>query len=124
VVKTGILYSKGNQVRLLKREEMPDDYLPFKDDRQTVWEGCQHLIKRLEDGSEEAAARPAKQLGYQADMSRDLAYRLFQICERNKWTEEARAYNGLVESWREIIKIRDTLPDEAAPGPAQAELIV
>ena len=25
-------------------------------------------------------------------------------------------------SWREIIKIRDTLPDETTPGPAQAEL--
>ena len=39
-------------------------------------------------------------------MARDLAYRLYQICERNKWAEEARAYNGLIESWREIIKIR------------------
>ena len=57
-------------------------------------------------------------------MARDLAYRLYQICERNKWAEEARAYNGLIESWREIIKIRDTLPDQTAPGPAQAELAV
>jgi putative DNA methylase len=103
---------------------LPDDYLPFRDDRQTVWEGCQHLIKRLQDESEEAAARLAKQLGYQADMARDLAYRLYQICERKGWAEEARAYNGLVESWREIIKIRDTLPDETAPGPAQAELAI
>ena len=45
-----------------------------------------------------------------------------KICERNNWAEEARAYNGLIESWREIIKIRDTLPDETTPGPAQAEL--
>jgi hypothetical protein len=45
-----------------------------------------------------------------------------KICECNKWAEEARAYNGLIESWREIIKIRDTLPDETAPGPAQSEL--
>jgi putative DNA methylase len=94
------------------------------DNRQTVWEGCQHLIKRLEGEGEEGAARLAKQLGYQADMARDLAYRLYQICERNKWAEEARAYNGLIESWREIIKIRDTLPDETTTSPAQAELAV
>ena len=124
VVDAGIIASKANQVRLLRRDELPDDYLPFQDSRQTVWEGCQHLIKRLEGGSEVEAARLAKQLGYQADMARDLAYRLYQICERNKWAEEARAYNGLIESWREIIKIRDTLPDETAPGPAQVELAV
>jgi putative DNA methylase len=122
VVEAGILEAKVGKVRLLKREELPDDYVPFTDNRQTVWEGCQHLIKRLEGGSEVEAARLAKQLGYQADMARDLAYRLYQICERNKWAEEARAYNGLIESWREIIKIRDALPDETAPGPAQAEL--
>jgi putative DNA methylase len=124
VVGAGILEAKAGKVRLLKREELPDDYLPFADNRQTAWEGCQHLIKRLEGGSEEEAARLAKQLGYEADMARDLAYRLYQICERNKWAEEARAYNGLIESWREIIKIRDTLPDEPTTGPAQAELAV
>ena len=97
MVEAGILEAKAGKVRLLKREELPDDYLPFTDNRQTVWEGCQHLIKRLEGGSEEEAARLAKQLGYQADMARDLAYRLYQICERNKWAEEARAYNGLIE---------------------------
>jgi len=122
VVDTGIIFSKANQVRLLRRDELPEDYVPFTDSRQTVWEGCQHLIRRLEGQGEEGAARLAKQLGYQADMARDLAYRLYQICERNKWADEARAYNGLIESWREIIKIRDTLSDETAPGPAQAEL--
>ena len=128
VVEAGILYSKANQVRLLRRSELPDGYVPFRDDRQTVWEGCQYLIKRLEGVDEEAAAKLAKQLGYQAEMARDLAYRLYQICQHNQaregknWAEEARAYNGLVQSWPEIIKIRDTLPDETTSGPAQAEL--
>lgn len=37
----------------------------------------------------------------------------------------SRAYNGLIESWREIVKIRDGLPDETPPtGPAQAELLI
>jgi putative DNA methylase len=124
VREAGIIERKAGKVWLLRRNDLPDDYLPFTDNRQTVWEGCQHLIKRLEGGSEVEAARLAKQLGYQADMARDLAYRLYQICERKGWAEEARAYNGLIESWREIIKIRDTLPDETAPGPAQAELAV
>jgi hypothetical protein len=41
-----------------------------------------------------------------------------------RWAEEARAYNRLIESWREIAKFRDTLPDRTATGPAQAELAV
>jgi putative DNA methylase len=122
VVDAGILEAKAGKVRLLRRDELPDGYLPFRDSRQTIWQGCQHLIKRLESQGEEGAARLSKQLGYQADMARDLAYRLYQICERNKWPEEARAYNGLVESWREIIKIRDTLPDETTPGLREPEL--
>ena len=117
VREAGIIERKAGKVWLLRRNDLPDGYVPFRDNRQTVWESCQHLIKRLEGGSEVAAARLAKQLGYQADMARDLAYRLYQICERNKWAEEARAYNGLIESWREIIKIRDALPDETTPGP-------
>jgi putative DNA methylase len=122
VVEAGIFEARGGKARLLRREELPDDYVPFEDNRQTVREGCQHLIKRLQGGGEEEAAGLAKQLGYQAEMARDLAHRLFQICERNKWAEEARAYNALGSSWREITKIVDTLPDQTTPGPAQAEL--
>jgi putative DNA methylase len=122
VVGAGIFEAKGGRARLLTRKDLPAEWVPWQDERPTVWEGCQHLIKRLEGGGEEAAARLAKQLGYQAEMARDLAHRLFQICERNKWAEEARAYNALGSSWREITKIVDTLPDQTTPGPAQAEL--
>jgi putative DNA methylase len=69
VADAGIISSRANQVRLLRRDELPDGYLPFADSRQTVWEGCQHLIKCLEGEGEEGAARLAKQLGYQADMA-------------------------------------------------------
>lgn len=122
VVEAGILEARAGSVRLLRREELPADWDWWTDERPTIWEATQHLIRRLESAGEESAARLAKHLGPYADMARDLAYRLFQVCERNKWAEEARAYNGLVESWREIIKIRDTLPDETSPGPREPEL--
>jgi putative DNA methylase len=122
VAQAGVLEAKAGKVRLLRREELPADWDPRVDRSLTVWESTQHLIRLLDYGGEEAAALLAKRMGYLADMARDLAYRLYQICERNKWAEEARAYNGLIESWREIIKIRDTLPDETTPVPAQAEL--
>ena len=44
-------------------------------------------------------------LGSQADPARELAYRLYTICERKKWAQEALAYNSLVQSWPEIERL-------------------
>nr|WP_315889737.1 hypothetical protein [Kovacikia minuta] len=38
-------------------------------------------------------------------MARDLAYRLYSICDRKGWTQEAIAYNSLVISWSEIARL-------------------
>ncbi len=37
-----------------------------------------------------------------ADPIRALAYRLYTLCERKGWAEEARAYNELVMAWSSI----------------------
>ena len=42
----GFFLADGGVARLLKRE-LPDDWDPANDNRATVWEACQHLIKRL-----------------------------------------------------------------------------
>jgi putative DNA methylase len=38
----------------------------------------------------------------QAEPIRALAYRLYTLCERKGWAEEARAYNELVSAWSGI----------------------
>ena len=124
VVQAGILEARGGNVRLLKRAELPAGWDWWTDARPTIWEGTQHLIRRLEGEGEDGAARLVKHLGGYADMARDLAYRLYQICERNKWAEEARAYNGLVVAWPALASLASRLPDETTSGPAQAELAV
>lgn len=40
--------------------------------------------------------------GSEAERAKDLAYRLYQVAERNKWSQEAYAYNALVVAWPEI----------------------
>jgi hypothetical protein len=35
--------------------------------------------------------------------ARQLACRLYTICERPKWAQEARAYNELITSWPAIV---------------------
>ena len=117
IVEAGVLHSAAGKVRLLKREELPDDWEPETDTRLTVWECTQHMIKRLETGGEMAAAELLSRLGERAEPARDLAYRLFQTCERKGWAEEARAYNGLVMAWPELARLAvQQKPSEPTQG--------
>jgi putative DNA methylase len=101
LVESGIAQSRAGKVRLLKRAELNPDWNPRQDSRLTVWEAAQHLIRALDSGTG-AAADLAGQLGGVAETARELAYRLYLLCERKGWAEEAGVYNGLVVSWPEI----------------------
>jgi len=115
VENSGVLKSAAGKVRLLKRDEMPEDWSPLTDKTLTVWECTQHLIKRLEKDGEQAAAELLAKMGPRGEQARILAYRLFTICERKKWAEEARAYNGLVIAWPELERLADG-ENAGAPG--------
>jgi putative DNA methylase len=105
VQEAGILKSAAGKVRLLSRAELPEDWDPATDDRLTMWEATQHLIKRLEEQGEREAAALMARLGATAEQARILAYRLYTTCERKGWADEARAYNGLVLAWPELEKL-------------------
>lgn len=105
LVEAGILESKRGKVRLLKPDELPPDWDPATDSRLTCWETVHHLIRVLGSGGESAAADLAVKLGARAEAARELAYRLYTICERKKRAAEALAYNGLVQSWPEIARL-------------------
>jgi putative DNA methylase len=116
--EAGILASKAGKVRLLRRGELAKDWDPAKGRRLTVWEVTQHLIRALEDDGEAGAAELLRKLGSVGEVARDLAYRLYNICDRNKWAQEALAYNSLVTAWPEITK----LAHSERPGERQARL--
>jgi putative DNA methylase len=102
----GFFLADGGVARLLKREELPDDWDPAEDHRATVWEACQHLIKRLraEDGGIDAAAALYNRLGSRAEHARALARRLYDICDQNQWAAEGYVYNQLHQEWDIIEK--------------------
>ncbi|MBS3947524.1 MAG: hypothetical protein KGZ57_04325 [Dethiobacter sp.] len=102
--EAGIIHARGGKVRLLKSGELAPDWDPEKDPRLTVWEMVHHLIRVLEQGEAAAAALVAKLRG-RADTARELAYRLYTVCDRKKWAQAALAYNGLVQSWPEIARL-------------------
>ena len=105
MVEAGILASSHGKVRLLRPDELPVDWDPTRDKRLTAWEGVHHLIRALEAGGEGAAVELVAKLGAKAEIARELAYRLYTLCERKKRSQEALSYNGLVQSWPEIMRL-------------------
>jgi putative DNA methylase len=98
----GILSSRAGKVRLLRREELPEDWDPANDSRLTVWSVTQNLIHTLAQHGESETAILKTKIGGLAHTARDLAYRLYTLCERKGWAEEAGFYNSLVISWPSI----------------------
>ena len=110
MVEAGILAAKGGKVRLLKKEELDADWDPATDERLTVWEATHHLIRSLDSG-EQVAAALLKKLGVLAEVARDLSYRLYTVCERRKWSQDAIGYNALVLSWPDFKRLADEQRD-------------
>ena len=118
LLRSGIAASVGDRVRLRPREELDANWDPTTDKRLTVWEVTQHLIRAQNQNGESAAADLVRRVGGLADTARDLAYRLYAICERKKWSDEALAYNALVTAWPEITRLAASAP----PRPAQIRM--
>ena len=117
MVQAGIVASSRGRVRLLKPAELPEDWNAATDTRLTAWEILHHLIRVLEAGGEGAAAELARTLGSQAEVARELAYRLYTVCERKKRAAEALSYNALVQSWPEIMRLaQESHADEPEQG--------
>jgi len=117
LVEAGILEARGGKVRLLRRDEMDTDWDPEKDKRLTAWESVQHLIFALDQNGEEAAATLLSHLGSLSETARDLAYRLYTVCERKGWAQDALAYNMLVVAWPRLKELA------ARQEPAQKKLL-
>jgi putative DNA methylase len=61
-----------------------------------------HQLIRTLDSGEVNASELLVKLGGRGDSARELAYRLYSVCERKRWAQEALAYNGLIQSWSGI----------------------
>lgn len=99
---SGVVDSSKGELRLLKWAEMPRDWQPEKDTRLPVWEALHQLIRSLNQEGESAAGGLLARMPARAESIRALAYRLYTLCERKGWAEEARAYNELVTAWSAI----------------------
>jgi putative DNA methylase len=105
LAQDGFLTAKAGKVRLLNRDELQADWDPATDRRLTVWEITHYLIRALEQHGEQGAATLLSKVGDLGEIARDLAYRLYVICERKGWAQEGLVYNSIVISWPEITRL-------------------
>lgn len=102
IKQTEIIDASKGKVRLKKYQEYPQDWHPDSD-RLPIWKACHHLIGTLQFQSEMIAGTLLARFPDQAEAIRQLAYRLYTLCERKNWAEEARVYNQLMTSWPAIV---------------------
>lgn len=104
LVDAKILDAKSGKVRLLRPDEFSgnDRWSPASSTRLTAWEVIQRAIHGLDKHGEDGAAKILGPVGSLSLVVRDLAYRLYAICERKGWAQEALAYNMLIASWSGI----------------------
>ena len=114
-----LLHPAAARCACSSRTNCPQTGTRRTDPRLTAWEMVHHLIRALEAGGEAAAAALVAKLGTKAEIARELAYRLYTVCERKKRAAEALSYNGLVQSWPEITRLAR---EGGIAKPAQAKL--
>lgn len=117
VKQAGVLFASGGVVRLLKWADYPSGWDPTTDPRLPVWEALHQTIRVFKTEGESAAGLVLAGIQGKAEATRQLAYRLYTLCERAGWAEDARAYNEIITSWSAIEAAA-----AAAPTPTQTTL--
>ena len=108
--QAGVVESGGGRVRLFRWSDYPDGWHPDRDPRIPVWEALHHLIRALDLHGEEVAGELLAGLQTRAEGMRTLAYRLYTLCERQSWAEDARAYNTIITAWPAIEAMATRAP--------------
>ena len=101
--EAGVLESGTGKVRLLKPQELSSRWQPHAG--ASIWKTVHHLIHVHETDGDKGAAGIVRHPDCDADIARDLCYRLYTLSERKNKATEALWYNSLIQSWSEILRL-------------------
>lgn len=123
VKHAGIVESSAGKVRILNRTELDPDWQPEDDNHLTIWECCQHLVRLHEKhGIGLDTAVMLRKIGAKSDDVRDLAYVLYNICEKRGDAKEATAYNALIADWTDLTREAASAPLTTKSGQMRFEV--
>lgn len=71
------------------------------------------MVRTLDQG-ESVAVAMMDRLGPARESVRAMAYRLYHVCEQRAYSQEAQAYNALVQSWTEISQLTREIKSQHA----------
>ena len=118
----GVLSAAKGQVRLLTRDEIPEQVKATED---CTWLLTQQFACAMEKGGvKECAKIVVNLLGSNAENAKALAYRLYTICERKNWAQEGYAYNNLVVAWPDIQAMAAAIQAETPVQMTMDEILV
>jgi len=119
----GVFRARAGRARLVPPEEMSSDWDPLADERVSVWEVVVRLAQALNESGAEEAARLMAGAGQRVDLdtAKELAYLLYSICEKRRWTQTALLFNGLGTSWSDLSAAA-RVGGALTPPPAQGAL--
>lgn len=113
LAEAGVVSSGGGKVRLLRWIEYPADWDPETEKRLPIWEALHQLIRAHRQGGDSASGLLLAAIGGKAEAVRQLAYRLYTVCERLGQAEDSRAYNELITSWTGIESAAGESPSKS-----------
>lgn len=100
----GIFEAKGGKARLLSPTQLNEVWDPAADEHVSVWEATVRLAAVLaKDGVDKVAELlPVVGEKVSLDAVKELGFLLFHEAEKNKDTDDAILFNGLVSSWGDL----------------------
>ena len=117
VKQSNVISATGGIVRLLRWAEYPSNWDACEADYPPVWKALHHLIRVFKSEGESGAGKALATSSAKTEAARQLAYRLYTLCERAGLAEDARAYDEIVKSWNAIEHAAS-----AVSSPKQSEM--
>ncbi len=125
---SGAVISSRGRVRLRDRDEMPvlieknlnEAWLKILVEANCAWLWVQSLVYAFKKIGIAKAGELMSEFDGNNESLKNLAYRLYDICEKKNWSKEATGYNDLVVEWQEILEASTTFKQ---PKPVQGTLL-
>ncbi len=104
MMRNGVFISSSSKAKLKHPKEMEPEWNPSLDKELSIWEVTVKLSHIIGAEGIEKARSVLHQTSEAIDVDavKELAYLIFNICEKQGWSETGVAFNALVTSWIDI----------------------